>query len=81
MPRWIGRLLWSMRGKRRVTLQIMKPGDRDELTMEGILIGRWAGHYVLEVAKIIESPDKSVTLDARYVEVPADRVIFVEVHR
>jgi hypothetical protein len=84
MPRWIGRLLWSVRGKRRVAVHLERHiAGVDSLTLEGVLVGRWAGHYVLEMGKLLTpNPDGSantVSLDARYVEVPADRVLFVEV--
>jgi hypothetical protein len=55
------------------------PGLSDTLTLEGVLIGRWSGLYVLELAKVLSGVDSSQSLDARYVEVPAERVLFCEV--
>lgn len=86
MPRWIGRLLWSLRGKRRVTIHLDRAIDNGgSMSLDGIMIGRWSGHYVLEMGKLLQ-PDgaggaSSLSLDARYVEIPAERVLFCEVHR
>lgn len=74
MPRWLGRVLWSLRGKRRVTMQL--EGD---VTLQGVLLGRWAGHYCLELPKLVESADATIALGGRFVEIPRERVIFFEV--
>lgn len=81
IPRWLGRILWALRGKRRVRLHLERhiPGVSDSMTLEGVLIGRWSGLYVLELARVMSATDASVSLDARYVEVPAERVLFCEV--
>ena len=81
MPRWLGRLIWSMRGKRRVRIHLEVKDYTPVSTIEGILVGRWGGHYVLEVAKIVRAGDETVSMDARYVEIPSERVVFVEVQR
>lgn len=69
-----------MRGKRRVRIhQLQGP------TFEGIQIGRRpiGGHYVLIAAAVLEQSDdlqiRKVSLDAEHVEIPADRVVFIEV--
>ena len=77
MPRWLGRVLWALRGKRRVTMQLESAPNG--VTLEGVLVGRWAGHYVLELAKLVDSPDATFAIDARFVEIPKARVIFFEV--
>jgi hypothetical protein len=63
------------RRKRRVRVQQL-----DGPTIEGIQLGRRpiGGHYVLLVAKIVEA-DRNVTLDASAVEIPKERVVFLEV--
>lgn len=77
MPRWLGRILWSMRGKRRVTMQL-ESGEYG-VTLQGVLMGRWAGHYVLELPKLVESADATIPMGGRFVEIPRERVIFFEV--
>lgn len=78
MPIFLARLIYSVRGKRRVRLHIEdKPGVQMP-SMEGILLGRWSGHYVLMVPKLIHGTDQSLALEGM-VEVPAERVIFVQI--
>jgi hypothetical protein len=77
MPRWIGRLLWSLRGKRRVRLHLVKPGTPIE-TIEGVLMGRWSGHYVLLLPQVLVQDGTSHPLDGT-IEVPAENVLFVQV--
>ena len=84
MPRFLGRLLWAMRGKRRVSVHLTRPiEDGGSLTIEGVLIGRWAGQHVLELAALLrpeaDGTANKVTLDARYIEIPNERVLFCEV--
>lgn len=86
MPRWIGRLLYAMRGRRRVRIHMERgwmvgPADEvdvQDLTIEGILLGRWCGHYVLQLPQLVESEDATVRLEGE-VEIPAERVLFVQV--
>lgn len=80
MPRWLGRILWALRGKRRVTMQLdsRTPGV-EGVTLQGVLVGRWAGHYVLELPKLVAAADATHALGGRFVEVPRERVIFFEV--
>lgn len=75
LPRWFARLVWHFRGKRQVRLQLSGPGQ--DATLEGILVGRFGGHYVLLVPKVVERQG-AVALEG-HVEVPAERVLFVQV--
>jgi hypothetical protein len=74
MPAWLMRLVWKVRGKRLVRLHL----DNDQPSVEGILAGRWSGHYVLLAASVYEGSDRSVSLTG-HLEVPAERVLFVQV--
>lgn len=49
------------------------------VTLQGVLVGRWSGHYVLELPKLVAGPDATHSLGGRFVEVPRERVIFFEV--
>jgi hypothetical protein len=63
-----------------VTLHLdSRNAGEDGVTLDGVLLGRWSGHYVLELAAVLTEPGATVALDARFVEVPRERVIFVEV--
>lgn len=74
MPSWLMRLIWKVRGKRIARLHLA--GDLPSL--EGILVGCWSGHYVLLQPKVIETSDRTVALEGT-VEVPRERVVFVQV--
>lgn len=78
MPRWIARILYGIRGKRKVRLQLEDKPGLAMPAIEGIMLGRWGGHYILIVPKLIHGPEKSIALDGM-VEVPAERVVFVQV--
>lgn len=80
MPRWVGRMLYAMRGKRRVRLHLEVKPDTPVETIEGVLAGRWAGHYVLLLPKIVRGEGAAISLEGE-VEVPAERVVFVQVIR
>lgn len=80
MPRWIGRLIYAMRGKRRVRLHLEVKPDTPVETIEGVLVGRWSGHYVLLLPRVVRGEDTSTSLEGE-VEVPAERVVFVQVLR
>ncbi len=75
MPAWILRLVWLLRGKRLVRLHLL--GDTVP-SLEGILAGRWGGHYVLLVPYLIEAENQTVKLEG-HVEIPAERVLFCQV--
>jgi len=79
VPRWAARLVWAARGKRRVRLHLV-PVDGLETTpsLEGVLAGRWGGHYVLLVPRVVHEEERHTVL-AGDVEVPAERVLFVQV--
>lgn len=49
----------------------------EQMSVEGVLTGRKAGHYVLENAKLIESPDVAHAMDGG-VWIPCDRVLLVQ---
>lgn len=86
MPRWLGRLIYAMRGKRRVRIHMERMGTAtadglvspSELTIEGVLLGRWAGHYVLLLPQMVEAEGETVRLEGE-VEIPAERVLFMQV--
>jgi hypothetical protein len=66
-----------LRGKRRVRLYLTA-GPGVESTVEGILVGRWGGHYLLQVPRVIEAEGQTTPL-LGHLEVPAERVLFVHV--
>lgn len=74
MPVWIMRLVWKVRGKRVARLHLV--GDAPSL--EGILVGCWGGHYIMLQPKIVEGKDRITALEGT-VEVPRERVVFVQV--
>lgn len=74
MPAWLLRLVWRVRGKRRVRLHLV---ERVE-SFEGVQIGRWGGAYYLIHASLLKSEDESVSLDG-VVEVLEARVDFAQV--
>ena len=74
MPRFLARIVYALRGKRRVRLHLVDDGP----TLDGVLVGRWSGHYVLLLPRLVKGPEESVELDG-LVEVPAERVVFVQV--
>ena len=78
MPRWIARLLYAVRGKRRVRLHIEdKPGSPMP-SIDGILLGRWSGHYILLLPKLVQSEERTIALEGM-LEVPSERVVFVQI--
>lgn len=80
IPRWVARLLWAFRGKRPVRLHLADvPGMETMPSLDGILVGRWGGHYVLLTPKVVVAEDVSHAISGT-VEVPAERVLFVQVH-
>lgn len=68
------RLIWKVRGKRRVRLHLLGQAP----SLEGVLAGRYGGHYVLLVSSLVEAEGRNVPLDG-HLEVPAERVLFVQV--
>jgi hypothetical protein len=47
-------------------------------SLEGILVGRRGGHYLLERAKLLEQAAATVALEG-WVEVPERNVVFVQI--
>ena len=78
MPSWLLRLVWKVRGKRMVRLHLIDPPDGQLPSVEGILVGRWSGHYVLLAPRLLETSEESASLDG-HLEVPSERVAFVQV--
>jgi hypothetical protein len=83
-PRWVAGAAYRARGKRVVRVHIERRLESQEgiigetdMTLEGILLGRWSGMYVLIRAKVIGEDDAHTSLVGD-VEVPADRVIFLQ---
>lgn len=76
MPRWLARMLWKVRGKRAVRLHLeTKDGG---MTVEGILVGKMSGHYILLVPKVKNDETRTTALEG-HLEVPAERVLFAQV--
>lgn len=76
-PRWMARVFWACRRKSRVLIHLEVPPGTPVETLEGILLGRWGGHYVLLAPKVVHSPTQTMSLEG-VVEVPKERVIFVQ---
>jgi hypothetical protein len=74
VPFWLIRLAWTFRGRRYVRLHL----EGMEQSLQGVLIGTTRGHYVLFAPSLLEGPKQTVRLDG-HVEVPAQRVLFVQV--
>lgn len=62
--------------KRKRLVRVHLVGD--EPSVEGVYIGRVDGHYRLEQASVIESAERSHTLEG-WVLIPARKVAFVQV--
>lgn len=73
MPRWWGQLVSKLRRRRMVRVHLKS----EEASLEGFYRGLWAGHYVLEVAKLHETADRSVDLGG-LVEIPRENVLFLQ---
>lgn len=73
MPRWWGQLVSKLRRRRMVRVHL----KGDAPSMEGFYRGIWAGHYVLEVAKMHEAVDRAVPLEG-LVEIPRGNVLFLQ---
>lgn len=67
-----------MRNRRLVRLHLV--GDLPSL--EGVLrtyrTARNGNHYILELVKVIQSPDASLTLEGEAVRVPREQVAFIQ---
>lgn len=74
MPAWLLRIVWRVRGKRRVRLHLVGKVE----SFEGVQVGRWGGAYYLLHASLLKSETESVLLDGM-IEVLEDRVDFAQV--
>lgn len=77
MPWWWSRLAWKFRRKRLVRVHLDVP-DGAPGSIEGVRLGSWGGMLILMMAKAIETSDRAHALDG-LVEIPATRVLFVQV--
>jgi hypothetical protein len=78
MPRWLGHLVSYLRRKRLVRLHLISPGDRPaEMTVEGFLVGKWSGCYILERAKVLVDTETTNAFGGP-LEIPKERVFFTE---
>ena len=68
-----GRPLWPLR-RRLVRLHVVDDGP----SVEGVLSGIRAGHYVLRDARLLTSAESSTQLDGRETWVPRSRVVLVQ---
>ncbi len=78
MPRWLARIVWCFRGKRLVRLHLADRPQVESPSIEGILVGRWTGHYILLQPKLLRTEEATLALEGT-VEVPAENVVFVQV--
>lgn len=74
MPRFLARAIWACRGKRLVRLHLAD----NQPSVEGVLAGRWGGHYVVLAPKLLDATQRTFSLDG-HLEVPAERVLYVQV--
>ena len=68
--------MWGFR-KRLVRMHL----DGDNPSLEGIRRGvpvRRAGHYVIEVASVVEGEDRTFKLEGDRVLIPRERVVFLQ---
>jgi hypothetical protein len=61
------------RGRKLVRVHVQNGSS-----LEGVYRGRRGGHYVLELAKLLESAGKTVALEG-WVEIPERNVVFLQV--
>lgn len=78
-PRWLARLFYAVRGKRRVRYHLYDgQGGMNGPTLEGIEVGCWSGHYVLLLPQHVRAEGQSLPLQGS-VEIPRERVIYKQV--
>lgn len=79
MPRWITRIFYAVRGKRRVRYHLFDgQGAANGPTLEGVELGCWSGHYVIAMPQHIAGADQSIPLQGM-VEIARERVIYRQV--
>lgn len=66
------RVVWRVKGKRRARLHL----NNNQPSVEGILAGRWGGHYVILTPTLLADGEMPVS---GHVEVPAENVMLVQV--
>lgn len=49
-----------------------------ESSVEGVFCGFWSGHYAVRVPKVLETEDRSYSLEGDDVVIPRDRVLFMQ---
>jgi hypothetical protein len=64
-----------MKRRRRPLVRVH---PRNGPSLEGVLVGRRGDHYVLELPKLLEAEDRTITLEG-WVEIPAANVAFLQV--
>lgn len=70
-----------MPSRRRVRLHLVDAPGVELPSVEGYLVGRRYGHYLVEIPKIVRAEHQTLPLESRLVEIPAERVAFYEVIR
>jgi hypothetical protein len=67
--------------KRRVRLHLIDPNPHFHMpSVEGVLLSRRGGEYVVAVAELVTDPAaKNVQLDSKQLRIPAANVAFYEV--
>jgi hypothetical protein len=78
MPRLLARLLYAIRGKRRVRYHLFDGNGGEGISLEGVELGCWAGHYVAILPRHLQAQDRAVALDGT-IEIARERVIFRQV--
>lgn len=77
LPTWMLRMVWKFRRKRAVRVHF-RPTTGEDRSIEGALLGRWGGHYVLAGCHVIAGPDDSLAIEG-IAEIPAETVLFLQV--
>jgi hypothetical protein len=72
------RILWLLRGNRRVVLHLADRPGTSTPSIEGVLTGCYRGHYVVLAPVVFEAADRSTKL-AGHLEVPRENVLMIEV--
>ena len=67
--------------KRMVRIHLEAAPHIQESTLDGILVGREAGHLVLRNAGVVMEKDTTEQLDGPAVHIPKERVLFIQVLR
>lgn len=65
--------------KRLVRVHLEAAPHVQEATIDGILVGREAGHLVIRNAGVVMEKDTTVQLEGPAVHIPRERVLFIQV--